>query len=84
MNGLLRELAESLQIDVEGLQRAVSISKVESAEANIVVLLTTFAALLLAKDVSRDDAEGMLEKLAAHYGEPVQPISRYCASLRLW
>lgn len=84
MSGLLRDLAESLEIDVEGLQRAISISKVESAEANVVVLLTTFAALLLAKDLTRDDAEGMLEKLAAHYGEPVLPISRYCASLRLW
>lgn len=84
MNGLLRDLAESLKIDAESLQHTISISKVKSAEANLVVLLTAFASLLLAKDLSRDDAEDMLEKLAAHYGEPVQPVSRYCASLRLW
>lgn len=30
------------------------------------------------------EAEEMLEKLRAHYGEPVLPVSRYCAAFRDW
>jgi hypothetical protein len=29
-------------------------------------------------------ADGMLKKLAKHYGEPVMPMSRYCAGLETW
>lgn len=34
--------------------------------------------------LSNEKVEAMLSRLAEHFGEPVQPISRYCASLRLW
>jgi len=30
------------------------------------------------------EAEDMLKKLSKHYGEPVRPVSRYCAAIRQW
>lgn len=31
-----------------------------------------------------DEAEAMLEQLSRHFNQPVQPIGRYCAALRVW
>lgn len=31
-----------------------------------------------------EQAEEMLKQLSAHFRQPVQPVSRYCAALRAW
>lgn len=34
--------------------------------------------------LTEDEAKAMLERLTKHYGDPVMPVSRYCAALNLW
>jgi hypothetical protein len=34
--------------------------------------------------MSRQQAEVQLKLLEEHFGEPVQPVSRYCGSLEAW
>ena len=34
--------------------------------------------------LTSEEAEAMLVRLSAHFGEPVMPIARYCAKLETW
>jgi hypothetical protein len=37
-----------------------------------------------AEQLTPEEAEAMLERLSEHFRVPVQPVSRYCDSLRTW
>lgn len=34
--------------------------------------------------LTKEQAEQMLNELSAYYGEPVKPVSKYCAALSTW
>lgn len=35
-------------------------------------------------DMTDEEAEALLYQLSRHFNQPVQPVGRYCAALRVW